>query len=244
MFNYMLKNLPAKYIFGGYSVRKSFTVMTSHEDGKLVYDTFLYTYVDNYLSFYILMDDGNYKHVESGTCVPEAKADMLMSKHIVRGRLKDEEEFSKYNRDTIVGVFGLRSMEEIMKQTDEMNIAAKNEDIRISGLLDLKNAYMGMEVTGAINAFNRALKYDKGYITVPPITNGPEDPYQSLIGDEMDYFDFMSNKTSDEIIRDLKKLDDSLDGVGNIKDGKEVVINKASGENDVATVVVTETQEE
>ena len=42
----------------------------------------------------------------------------------------------------------------------------------------------------------------------------------------MDFFDFMSNKSSDEIIRDLKKLDDNLDGVGNIKAGKEIVITK------------------
>lgn len=232
MFNYMLKNIPAKYIFGGYSVRKSFTVMTSVENGKLVYDSFLFTYVDNYLSFYILMDNGNYKHVESGIEVPEAKAEDLMSKHLARGKVEDEEEYETYERDKIVGVFGLRNMEEIMRQTDQMNAESKTEDIKLSGLIDLKNAYMGMEVNGAINSFNRALKREKGEITVPPIKYSENDEYNSLIGDEMDYFDFMSNKTSDEIIRDLKKIDDSIDGVGNVKSGKEIVITK--GEEGVA----------
>ena len=64
MFNYMLKNLPAKYVFAGYNVRKSFTIMTSIENGRTVYDSFLYTYVDNYLSFYIQMEDGSYKNVD------------------------------------------------------------------------------------------------------------------------------------------------------------------------------------
>ena len=133
MFNYMLKNIPAKYVFGGYSVRKSFTIMTSIENGKLVYDSFLFTYVDNYLSFYVLMDDGNYKHVESGVAVPEIKAEELMSKHLARGKV-DEDEYSQYERDKIVGVFGLRNMEEIMRQTDQMNVDSKTEDIKLTGL--------------------------------------------------------------------------------------------------------------
>lgn len=237
MFNYMLKNIPAKYVFGGYSVRKSFTIMTSVDNGRIVYDSFLFTYVDNYLSFYILMEDGNYKHVESGVVVPEAKAEDLMSKHIGRGKVEDTEEYEIYERDKIIGVFGLRNMEEIMSQTDQMNVESKAEDIKLTGLIDLKNAYMGMEVNGAINAFNRALKREKREITVPPVKFDANDPYNSLIGDEMDYFDFMSNKTSDEVIRDLSKLDDTIDGVGNIKDGKEIVITKG-GEGVASTITI------
>lgn len=243
MFNYMLKNIPSKYVFGGYSVRKSFTIMTSIENGKLVYDSFLFTYVDDYLSFYILMDDGNYKHVESGVVVPEAKAEDLMSRHLARGMVQDADEYEIYERDKIIGVFGLRNMEEIMKQTDQMNTDSNAEDIKLAGLIDLKNAYMGMEVVGAINSFNRALKREKGIITVPPIKNNENDAYNSLIGDEMDYFDFMSNKTSDEIIRDLKKLDDTLDGVGNIKEGKEIVITKG-GDGVASTITIKNSTDE
>ena len=96
---------------------------------------------------------------------------------------------------------------------------------------------MGMEVNGAINSFNRALKREKKSITVPPVKYSEEDVYQSLIGDEMDYFDFMSNKTSDEIIRDLGKINDSLDGVGNVKDGKEIVITKG-GDGEASSVTI------
>ncbi len=237
MFNYYLKNIPAQYVFGGYSIRKSFTVMTSIENGRTVYDTFIFTYVDNFLSFYIQMDNGKYKNVAYGVEVPEAKAEDLMSIHLARGIIEDADEYESYERDKIVGVFGLRNMEEIMRQTDQMNLESQTEDIRLSGLMDIKNAYMGMEVSGAINAFNRALKRDKGIITVPPIKKDENDPYNSLIGDEMDYFDFMSNKTSEEIIRDLKVLDDSIDGVGNLKDGKEVIISKGA-DGLTSTVIV------
>jgi hypothetical protein len=182
------------------------------------------------------MDDGNYKHVESGIVVPEAKAEDLISRHLMHGRV-DEEEYSMYERDKIIGVFGLRNMEEIMRQTDQMNAASNTEDIRLTGLIDLKNAYMGMEVNGAINAFNRALKVEKDEIDVPAIKNGPDDSYVSLIGDEMDYFDFMSNKTSDEIIKDLQMLADSIDGVGNIKDGKEIIITKGE-EGEASTITI------
>lgn len=51
MLGYMLKNLPSKYVYAGYSIRKSLTIMTSNINGRIVYDVFLYTYVDNYLSF-------------------------------------------------------------------------------------------------------------------------------------------------------------------------------------------------
>lgn len=61
MLKYLMKNLPAKYIYAGYCIRKGFTIMTSQENGKIVYDTFLFTYVDNFLSFFLKMDNGKYK---------------------------------------------------------------------------------------------------------------------------------------------------------------------------------------
>ena len=53
--------LYSKYVFAGYSVRQGLSVMMTNMDGKMVYDVFLYSYVDNYLSMYFLMENGNYK---------------------------------------------------------------------------------------------------------------------------------------------------------------------------------------
>ena len=53
MLKYLLKNLPAKYIYAGYCVRKSLTIMSTESNGRMLYDVFLYTYVDNFLSFFI-----------------------------------------------------------------------------------------------------------------------------------------------------------------------------------------------
>ena len=33
---------------------------------------------------------------------------------------------------------------------------------------------------------------------------------------DLDFFDFLSNKGPDKIVRELKKLDDSTDGIGNL----------------------------
>ncbi len=238
MFGYMFKNLPAKYIFAGYGVRKSLTILTTEENGKIIYDVFLYTYVDNYLSFFLQMENGKYKSVDFNVEVPETSAEELVSRHLSRGLMKNIDDYEEYDRETLVGVFGLRNIEVLMKQTDEMKKQnSEGFDVSLEAILDIKAQYMGMEVMGVINNFNKCLKYDKGRITIPPITYGPDDPYKSLIGDEMDYFDFMSNKDSDKIIQDLKKLADSLDGIGNIKSGREITITKSS-ESEAASVSV------
>ena len=238
MFGYMFKNLPAKYIFAGYGVRKSLTILTTEENGKIIYDVFLYTYVDNYLSFFLQMENGKYKSVEFNVEVPETSAEELVSRHLSRGLMKNMDDYEEYDRETLVGVFGLRNIEVLMKQTDEMKKQnSEGFDVSLEAMFDIKAQYMGIEVIGVINNFNKCLKYDKGRITIPPIIYGPDDPYKSLIGDEMDYFDFMSNKDSDKIIQDLKKLADSLDGIGNVKSGREITITKSS-ENEAASVNV------
>jgi hypothetical protein len=241
MFGFTFKQLPAKYVFGGYSVRKSHTIMTKVVDGKVVYDTFLYTYVDNYLSFFILMDSGNYKHVASGVQVPVAEAEDLMSKHLARGRMVDFDE--EYDKDQIIGVFGLRGIDTLMKQVDEMKKHDENSDVSLQAIIDIKPQYMGVEINGIIESYNKRLGYPKGQIAVPPIKGSMDDDYPSVIGDEIDYYDFMSNKDSDEIIKELKALADNIDGVGNIREGKEINITKGD-EKTAGTLEIKDVSEE
>lgn len=231
MLKYMMKSLPGEYVFGGYSVRKSTAVLSRKEDNKIYYDRFLYTYVDNFLSFYILMEDGTYLNVETNDRVPLLNAEEIMSRHL----RKDEELDEEYERDKIVGVFGVRNMETLIKQVDDMNVANNAQEARLKGLIEPKKSYMGMEITGSIAAFNKATRRRADYVTIPPIKFGDDDSYKSVIGDELDYFDFMSNKDADNIIDDLIKLDQSLDGVDNVKNGKEIVITK-SEDGQVSTV--------
>ena len=224
MLKYMMKNLPGEYVFGGYSVRKGTAVLSRKEDNKIYYDKFLYTYVDNFLSFYILMEDGTYMNVETSDRVPLLNAEDLMSKHLPMNEELDEE----YERDKIIGVFGIRNMESLIKQVDDMNIANNAQEARLKGLIETKKAYMGFEITSTIAAFNKATRRRADYVTVPPIKYNAEDTYNSIIGDEIDYFDFMSNKDDDTIIDDLMKLNQSIDGVDNVKDGKEIIITKGT----------------
>lgn len=233
MLKYMMKNLPGEYVFGGYSVRKSTAVLSRKEDNKIYYDKFLYTYVDNFLSFYILMEDGSYMNVETSDRVPLLNAEDLMSKHLDMKEELDEE----YERDKIIGVFGIRNMETLIKQVDDMNIANNAQEARLKGLIEPKKSYMGMEITSTISAFNKATRRRADYVTVPPIKYSAEDTYNSIIGDEIDYFDFMSNKDDDTIIEDLMKLDQSIDGVDNVRDGKQIVITKGA-EGEAGTVEI------
>lgn len=233
MLKYMMKTLPGEFVFAGYSVRKSTAVLSRKEDNKIYYDKFLYTYVDNFLSFYILMEDGNYLNVETNERVPLLNAEDIMSKHLKM----DEELDEEYERDKIVGVFGIRNMETLIKQVDDMNVANEAQEARLKGLIEPKKSYMGMEITGSIAAFNKATRRRADYVTVPPVKYGEDDTYRSVIGDEIDYFDFMSNKEADAIIDDLMKLDQSLDGVDNVRDGKEIIITKGT-DGEAGTVEV------
>lgn len=235
MLKYMMKSLPGEYVFGGYSVRKSTAVLSRKEENKIYYDKFLYTYVDNFLSFYIQMEDGTYMNVETGDRVPLLNAEDLMSKHLPIDAELEEE----YERDKIIGVFGIRNMETLIKQVDDMNIANNVQEARLKGLIETKKAYMGFEITSTIAAFNKATRRRADYVTVPPIKYGEEDVYYSIIGDELDYFDFMSNKEDDVIIDDLMKLDQSIDGVDNVRDGKEIIITKGT-DGQAGTVEIKE----
>ena len=233
MLKYMMKNLPGEYVFGGYSVRKNTAILSRKEDNKIYYDKFLYTYVDNFLSFYILMEDGSYMNVETSDRVPLLNAEDLMSKHLDMNEELDEE----YERDKIIGVFGIRNMETLIKQVDDMNIANNAHEARLKGLIEPKKSYMGMEITSTIAAFNKATRRRADYVTVPPIKYSAEDTYNSVIGDEIDYFDFMSNKDDDTIIEDLMKLAQSIDGVDNVREGKQIVITKGV-EGEAGTVEI------
>ena len=233
MLKYMMKTLPSEFVFGGYSVRKSVAVLSKKVDNKIYYEKFLYTYIDNHLSFYILMDDGKYLNIETNERVPLLNAEDLMSKHMKF----DEELDGEYEKDKIIGVFGVRRMESIIKQTDDLNVENGAEEMRLKGVIEPKKSYMGMEISTALSAFNKATGRIKDSITVPPIKYGADDTYESVIGDEIDFFDFMSNKDDEAIINDLMKLNQSLDGVDNIKAGKEILITKGA-EGEAGTVEI------
>lgn len=218
MFGNLLKNLPAKYVYAGYLVRKSVAVMTTVIDNKIVYDVFLYTYLDNFLSPCTFMDDKTFKSLDGKWRVNEIQGEDLVSRHIFRGGYYDTSELEQYDKDTVIGIFGVRDMITMMKQIDEMEKQSEEtHDMSIQAMLGEKQAYTGIEIMGAVNRFNKALKWRKDAITIPAIKIDENDSYNSVIGDEMDFFDFMSDKDSDEIVKKLKEFADNIDGVGNLK---------------------------
>ena len=224
MFNYLLKNIPAKYAFGGYAVRKSTSVVSTDVNGELLFDIFTYTYLDTQMSMFILMDDDSYKSVEYDIKVPALDASGIISKHLYRGLEYNQEDYPLYNKEEICGVFGLRDIHTIMEDADAYASKMGNNDIRLQALFDVKNAYTGMEIMGIISKFNQINKWPKGLITVPPIKYDETDTFNSVVGDELDFFDLFSGRSIDECVKELKRLDDMTDGIGNIKETNTEVL--------------------
>lgn len=217
MFKYLMKSLPAQYVFAGYNVRKSLSVVTSTVNGQLVYDIFEYTYVDSHISFYLLMESGKYKNADKNIEVDIVDGEGLASKHLFRGTKYNLEDYPMHDKDEIIGVFGVRNIIDMMKQADDMDKANGNYQMSLQAVLDTKKAYTGMEIMGAINRFNSVMKLKEEIIQVPAIKYDLNDEYESIIGDMFDFYDFLSNKTSDEVIKELYNIHESVDGVGNKK---------------------------
>ena len=213
----MFKSLPSQYVFAGYNVRKGLSVMSHVEDGKMMYDIFVHSYMEDKLSFYILMDDGKYKNVDTDERVDEIKVENLISRHLFSGESYDLEDFEQYDKDKLAGVFGLRDMPQLMKDIDVLEEKLQLNKLKAQAVHDVRKNYTGIEITTLINRWNSSFSKYNGYFTVPPITNGPEDTYKSAIGDELEYFDLINEKSYDEIVELLRTINSGLDGLGNAK---------------------------
>lgn len=224
MFNYLLKNIPAKYAFGGYAIRRSTSVVSTEVNGELLFDVFAYTYLDTQITMFILMEDGTYKSVEYDKKVPAVDAAGIVSKHLYRGKEYNKDDYPLYDKEEICGVFGLRDIHKIMEEADAYAAKKGTSDIRLQALYDVKSAYTGMEIMGILSKYNQMNNWKKGLITVPPIKYDDTDTFNSIVGDELDFFDLFSNRTIDECIGEIKRLDDLTDGIGNIKENNNEVL--------------------
>lgn len=215
--SYMFKNLPAQYVFGGYAIRKGITSMTSDINGQVVYDVFLNTYVDDEMSFFILMEDGTYKSVSEDVKVGVLELKDLVSKHLERGDYVDTSKFPQYDKSKIFGVYGIKNINEILKLTEELDKNDDSKDISLSALIGEKAAYTGMEIKGIINRFNKINNGQKRSLLIPAVKNNLEDEYESKFGVEDDFINYFAEKTPEEFVGEIRKMVDELDAVGNKK---------------------------
>ena len=214
---FLVKSLPSQYVFAGYNVRKGLSVMSQVVDGKMLYDIFQYSYMEDKLSFYNIMDDGKYKNIDLDEKVDPLDADKLISRHLFRGETYDLDDFDQFDKEKLAGVFGLRSMEQLMKDIDAYEAKIGLNKMMVQAIFDVKKAYTGLEINNIIGRFNKDFSKYKGYFTIPAVTFGPEDTYKSAIGDEIEFFDLINEKSNDEIVEWLREMSTALDGVGNVK---------------------------
>jgi hypothetical protein len=213
----MFKSLPAQYLFAGFNVKKGLSVASRVENGKMVYDIFEFTYMEDKVTFYILMDDGKYKNMSTNQKVDALTIDKIMSKHLYSGETYDLEDFPTFNKDEIYGVFALRNMEELLKDIDKYEASHGISKLMAQAIYDVKKAYTGIEVNNIIGRYNKDFSKFNDYFAIPPIVYGPEDTYKSAIGDEIEFYDLVNEKTTDEIVELLRTISQAIDGVGNVK---------------------------
>lgn len=216
MFGYLLKNLPSEYLYAGYIVRKGLSSSTINVDGQAMYDAYLYSYLENNLTLFILMEDGLYKDISSGLKLPKIEEDDIVSKHLERSVQIDMEEYGEYDKNKPIGVYGLHSFAEMIKLED-MNASIEQKGLKIGDLksINLKRSYTGMEALGVVGRFNNRNKLDNKKFCVPAIKKDENDTSDSIIGDINAYHELIKDKTSDEIVQVLYNLSKELDSVGN-----------------------------
>ena len=213
----MFKSLPSQYVFAGYNVKKGLSVMSRVENGKMIYDIFVNTYMEDKLTFYILMDDGKYKNMDTEEKVDEIKVEGLVSRHLYSGESYDLEDFEQYDKEKLAGVFGLRDMPQLMIDIDNLEEKLAVNKLKAQAVHDVRKNYTGLEITTLINRWNGTFSKYKGYFTVPAIVNGPDDTFKSAIGDEIEYFDLINEKSNDQIVELMRDINSGLDGLGNVK---------------------------
>ena len=74
------------------------------------------------LSMFLEMESGKYKSCEYGVDVDAYDGEAIMSKHLYRGLEYKHGDYPLYDKEEVVGVFGLRNMEELMKITDDFGM--------------------------------------------------------------------------------------------------------------------------
>ena len=218
MLGYLLKNLPSQYLYAGYIVRKGLSSSTIQIDGQAMYDAYLYSYLENNLSLFILMDDGLYKDIASGLKLPEITEDDLVSRHLERSEFIDMEEYGEYDKKKPLAIYGLHSFEEMIKLED-LDASIEQQGLKIGKLqtISLKKSYTGMEALGVVGRFNNRNKLDSKVFCVPAIKTDENDTLESIIGDINSYHELIKDKNCDQIVQILYEKSKELDSVGNKK---------------------------
>ena len=219
MLGYLLKNLPSEYLYAGYIVRKGLSSATIDVDGQAMYDAYLYSYIENNLTVFILMDDGLYKDMVTGIKLPAITEDELISKHLERSTFIDMEEYGEYDKKKPIGVYGLHTFEEMVKLENLDAQIADDRAFKIGDLqaIAMKKTFTGMEALGIVGRFNTRNKLDSKVFCVPAIKIDENDTAESIIGDINAYHELIKDKNVDQIVQILHTLSEEMDSVGNKK---------------------------
>ena len=217
MFNkYLLKNLPAEYVYGGHAVRKGITSQTTNtEDGHVIYDAFLYTYIDENMSFFILMEDGSYKCVEQKDNVLAVTNAGLASRHLDRGNYVNTTKYGDYDKNKVIGVYGAMKINDLMARVAEKSKEDNERDISFQTLVGEKKAYTGLEINTILNEYNNRMGRKKRALIVPAIKKDENDTYESKFGLEEDFQEFLKDKDPEQVVEELMAFNDEMDALGN-----------------------------
>lgn len=217
MFNYLLKNLPTQFIAGAYVLRKGVSSSTIEIDGKSYYDVIVYTYLDNYLTPFLIMEDGSYKSMSDNIKLNPIDSDALISKHVERAEVVDIDDYGEYNKNVPIAIFSPHSLDELVRLDQAAASEENKKDAVQLAQIGVKKVHTGLEIMGIINRFNSRNKLEKKTFCIPAIKKDANDTFESLIGDMDAYHELIKDKTGDEIVRILREYSEELDNIGNKK---------------------------
>lgn len=196
-------SLPLEYIYVGYLVSKGTSLENTNINGAIRRDFYMFTYITLEPSFFVLMEDGMYKDIETGNKYPKLEYYNLVSKHLESGMDIDHTKYPAFGKNDFIGVFNLTKFETIVdKQIDaELN----SKDITLKLNTQKKKSYTPLEIIGIYKRYRKGDFNKKAVRTfiVPPVLKDELDSIKTVFGLESKFVMQYYGKSEEEIYNDL-----------------------------------------
>lgn len=209
----MTQNIPLEYAFIGHKVSKGLIVENVNIEGNLYRDLYLYTYISIDPVVIVLMEDGNYKDMESGLKAPKLDYGSLVSKHLARGNNINMANYPAYNKSNVLGYFNIKKFESIVREQIE-----RENTVSVISLKDttLKSAYTVAEMNSILKKYLQ--KDDKSLIktfVVPPVLIDELDNIRTVYTLESKFLYEYYGKSEEEIFNDIKLKNEVYENMKN-----------------------------
>lgn len=210
----MVQNIPLEYAYIGYKVSKGLVIENTTTNGITNRDLFLYTYLSIDPVVIVLMEDGNYKDMETGLKAPKLEYGHLISKHLARGNNINIANYPSYSKSNILGYFNLKKFEDVVKAVIEIENTTAMINLKDTAL---KGAYTVLEMNNILKKY-LGKKDDKTLIktfAVPPVLIDELDNIRTVYTLESRFLYDYYGKSDEEVFNDIKQKSEEYERIKN-----------------------------